>query len=164
MLYAICSPLDSAGLAPALALQAFQRMIARRQLDTTATDMLHGIHLTLAEALGRNRSPDGTARRQRLDAGVDHLRQRRREWPLCRGRAPGFTGRRASPSETHIDYNGEGRSLLRNRLRAAGSWYLHLRGETRIIAINFKGRARLCNPARDKCTRKPSEQLSIDEQ
>jgi Tfp pilus assembly protein FimT len=55
-----------------------------------------------------------------------------------------------APSEIYIAYNGEGRSTRRNRLSLAGHWLLYSKPETRAIAINNQGRARICNPTTDK--------------
>ena len=175
-LFELITVLIIAGLALTLALTSFQGMIARRQLDTAATEMLHAIHLTRAEALGSNRTvqmaplddSDWTLGWRIYASAGENGPYAEGDRLISQAAAPAagirIESHTGDPSKTYIAYNGEGRSVRRNRLRAAGSWHLHLRGETRIIAINFQGRARLCNPARAKCTRKPSEQLFIDEQ
>lgn len=158
-----------AGLALTLALPAFQGMIARRQLNTAAIDMLHAIHLTRAEALGRNRvvqmaplDDSDWALGWRIYASAGESGPYREGDRLILQSAAPPAGLRIeshtnAPSASYIAYNGEGRSVLRNRLRLAGSWHLHLHGETRIVAINIQGRARLCDPAHAKCSRKQAD-------
>jgi type IV fimbrial biogenesis protein FimT len=158
-----------AGLALTLALPAFQGMTERQQLNTAAIDMLHAIQLTRSEALRRKRTvqmaplddADWTLG-WRIYASVGENGPYRDgdQLILQRSAPPGgieIESHTSSPSEIQIAYNGGGRSVRRNRMGLAGSWRLRLKQETRIIAINILGRARICDPARDRgrCDWKP---------
>lgn len=151
-----------AGLALALALPGFQGMIDRRQLNAAAVDMLHAIHLTRSEALRRNRTVQlaplddadwAGGWRIYASAGGNGPYRAGDRLILQRAALPAgiqVESHTASPSDIQIAYNGEGRSVRRSRMRLSGSWHLRLKQETRIIAINFQGRARICDPARDR--------------
>jgi type IV fimbrial biogenesis protein FimT len=151
-----------AGLAVTLALPGFRQLIHRQQLVTASNALFHAIQSTRTEAIRRNRivqlaplddadwasgwriyvSATGTgyyrkgdklvARHDRLPAGLR------------------IESHSSDPSQIYIAYNGGGHSTSRNRRGLSGHWQLHLKQESRIILINFQGRARICNPATDK--------------
>ncbi|HEY4316243.1 MAG TPA: GspH/FimT family pseudopilin [Herbaspirillum sp.] len=156
-----------AGLALTLAIPAFQEMTGRQQLNTAAADLLHAIQLTRSEALRRNR----TVRLAPLDdadwtqgwriyvgSGESGPYRDGDRLILQRTALPAglrIENRSGAPPEIHIAYNGGGRSVRRNGMRLANSWYLRWKEETRIIVVNAQGRVRICDPARDhgRCER-----------
>jgi type IV fimbrial biogenesis protein FimT len=151
-----------AGLALTLALPAFQGMAARHQLNTVAADMLHAIQLARSEALRRNHTVqmapldnDDWTQGWRIYVGAGEIGPYRDGDRLIFQRAALPAGVRiesnaGAPSEIHIAYNGGGRSVRPNGLRLAISWNLHLKRESRYIAINSQGRVRLCDLVRDR--------------
>jgi type IV fimbrial biogenesis protein FimT len=151
-----------AGLALAFGIPGFQQLMGRQQLNIAATDLFHAIQLTRTEAIQRGRivqlTPlDGADWTQgwRIYVGGNENPGYRDGDPLILQRGPLPAGihidsRRGNPSEIYIAYNGEGHSIRRNGSGLSGSWRLRLKQETRIILINFQGRARLCDPARDR--------------
>jgi type IV fimbrial biogenesis protein FimT len=165
-----------AGLVLTLALPGFQQLIRRQQLLTTTNALFQAIQLTRTEAIRRNRivqlAPlDDTdwAQGWRIyvgadaDANADPDGNATQTEPgryrpgdsviLHRNALPAgllIENHSGDPSEIYIAYNGEGRSVRRNRLSLAGHWLLYSAPETRVIVINNQGRARICNPVTDK--------------
>jgi type IV fimbrial biogenesis protein FimT len=151
-----------AGLAVTLALPSFRQLILRQQLRTATHALFYAIQLTRSEAVRRNRIVQLAPLDERdwaqgwriyVSAAAtgpyrDGDRVLLQRQPLPAGiRIDSHTG---APSEIYIAYNGGGRSIRRNRSTLAGNWQLHAKQETRIIIINFQGRARICNPATDR--------------
>jgi type IV fimbrial biogenesis protein FimT len=150
-----------AGLALGFGIPGFQQLMGRQQLNIAATDLFHAIQLTRSEAIQRGRvvqlrpldDADWT-QGWRIYAGKNRNASYRDGDPLIlqRGALPAgiqLDKRAGDPPEIYIAYNGEGHSIRRNGSRLSDSWRLRLKQETRIILINFQGRARLCDPARD---------------
>jgi type IV fimbrial biogenesis protein FimT len=155
-----------AGIALTLALPGFQQLIRHQQLITTANGLFYAIQLTRTEAIRRNRivqlaplDDADWAKGWRIylnDAENNVKAGRYRDGDriiLQHSALPAgihIESHPRAPSEIYIAYNGGGRSTRRNRGPLAGSWHVHLKQETRIIAINFQGRARICDPTQDR--------------
>ena len=151
-----------AGAALTLALPGFQQLIRRQQLITATNDLFYAIQRTRTEAVRRNRTvqlaplDDGDwAQGWRIYVSAAETGRYRDGDRVLLNHAPLPAGLRAEShagdaSEIYIAYNGGGRSTRRNRRVLSGSWRLHSKQETRIIFINFQGRARICNPATDR--------------
>lgn len=153
-----------AGLAVTLALPGFQQLIHRQQLITTTNALFHAIQLTRTEAIRRNRIVQlaplddtdwaGGWRIYISATGTEAGRYRKGDKIVARHDRPPadlhIENDFGDPSEIYIAYNGGGRSTRRNRRGLSGHLHLHLKQESRVIVINFQGRARICNPATDK--------------
>jgi len=150
-----------AGIALTLALPGYQQLIRRQQLTGAVNAMFYAIQLTRTEAIRRNRivqlapldDRDWTGGWRVYISAAANAPYRTGDQVIFHSaslpaglRVESVTG---NPSEIYIAYNGGGRATHRNRSGLAGHWQWQLDNETRIIAINFQGRARMCNPARD---------------
>jgi type IV fimbrial biogenesis protein FimT len=157
-----------AGVMLTLALPRFQQLIRRQQLVTSTNALFYAVQLTRAEAVRRNRTvqlapldDSDWAQGWRIYASAaatgryregDHL-------ILEHGVLPDgvrVDNHSGDTSEIYIAYNGGGRSTRRRGGgQLAGSWRVHAQQESRVIVINFQGRARICNPATDSKHCKP---------
>ncbi|WP_343583039.1 GspH/FimT family pseudopilin [Herbaspirillum sp.] len=131
-----------AGILLAAGAPALQNFIAEQQLIGAANAFFHGASLTRAEALrqgGRAEMTPADGRDWnsgwRIQAGQRTVMT---QPPLPPGIAVAYTQGGAV-----VAFHPSGQPLTR------GSWYFSAGGMTRVVIINFIGRVRICNPARD---------------
>ena len=144
-----------------LAAPGLQRSIQRQQLAASANALYYAIQFTRAEAIRRNITVRLAPRnlvnwergwRVHIDAGGrGHYRSGDRVLLTHPALPPGI-----AISGGSIAYNGLGQSIRGSGGKLAGTWRMErierINGiaESRHIKLNFQGRPRLCNPARDR--------------
>jgi len=157
----------------ALAAPDLRDLVRRQQLKAASADLLAAVGLARAQALARGQTVivlardaaegggDGWAAGWRVFADRDGDGRPGAGDPIIAEHGPLAAGTRSAsafstPAATpYIAYNGAGRGCGRTHGAAArwGTLSLFHGGATRRITINMLGRARLCDPARDRsCT------------
>jgi type IV fimbrial biogenesis protein FimT len=144
-----------------------RELIRAQQLKTATGDLFAAIGMARAQALARGeivtvlpKGEGGADWRRGWTVFVDSDGDRRpgpgdtilaEHGPLAQGMAVGFSFTSPAPP-FYIAYNGAGRSCRDSNPAAAryGTLSLFHGGGIRRIKINMLGRARSCNPARDK--------------
>lgn len=144
---------------------AMSQLIRRYQMSTTVSDFYTSLQLARSEAIRRGAridlmpaadGGDWTAGWKVLqDKNGNRRADEGDEIIFLHGPAPkGMTIRDgfAGSAPYYFAYNGSGYGRTHNSSQAAraGSWTFQLGEEKRKIIINFTGRPRLCDPAKDK--------------
>ena len=142
-------------------------LVRAQQLRTASGELYGAIQLTRAQAIARNErvklapsDPDGFDWSRGWTVFVDRNDDRRPDGgdtilavrpPLPAGLVVGYSFTSPAPPQ-YIAYNGAGRSCSDTNSAASrpGTLSLFHGGQIRRIKINMLGRARLCNPARER--------------
>lgn len=131
-----------ASLLLAAGVPALQQAAAEQRLVAAANQFFHGVSLARAQALrharrAEMRPSDGLhwERGWQIEVGQRVLR---REPALPTGISVAHTA-----GGEVLGYQPNGQPLTR------GSWHFSSDGRSRVVVINFLGRARVCNPARE---------------
>lgn len=143
---------------------SLRETLDQHRLRAAGSDLLAAVQMTRVEALGRGRTvtlaADGGDWRRGWSIYVDANGNGRRdsdEPPIAsHGALPAGATLRArfteGPVLPAILYNAAGRSCKASNHRAAnfGTLALQLGEQQRNLIINMQGRARLCDPARER--------------
>jgi len=151
----------------ATAVPNLHQLVRAQQLRTASGELYGAIQLTRAQAIARNErvklapnDPDGFDWSRGWTVFVDRNDDRRPNDgdtilavrpPLPAGLVVGYSFTSPAPPQ-YIAYNGAGRSCSDTNSAASrlGTLSLFHGGQIRRIKINMLGRARLCNPARER--------------
>jgi type IV fimbrial biogenesis protein FimT len=119
-----------------------QNFVAEQQLIGAGNAFLHGASLTRAEALRHGR---------RADMVPADGRDWKNGWRIEVGKREVMT-QPSLPPGIAVAYTRGGEAVAfqaSGQPGTKGSWYFSAAGMTRVVIINFLGRVRVCNPARD---------------
>jgi type IV fimbrial biogenesis protein FimT len=137
-----------AAIAVTTALPGLRDFLAAQQLISASNAFLHAIHQTRSEAMQRN---------DRMQMSPLDGKDWRSGWRIHapeNGALPAaiVSQHDALPSGLAISYTGGGQIIgyqENGQPARSGSWHFSLSGQSRVIYINFLGRARICDPQRD---------------
>lgn len=136
-----------AGILLAAGVPALQNFIAEQQLIGAANAFYHSVNLTRSEALRHGR---------RADMLPSDGRDWKNGWRIETGQRIVMT-QSPLPPGIAVAYTQKGETVAfqpRGQPATKGSWHFSAGGATRVVRINFLGRVRVCNPARDSsCSR-----------
>jgi len=135
-----------------LAGPAFNQLIQQLRLSTASTELLAALHFTRTEAIRRNGLVDMVAIQGDWKNGwiISNAENQQIMIHAALHRDVSISAKFTDGTQ-HIAYNGAGRSRGKSSTASqSGHIYLSLGDNARLISVNFLGRARTCNPARDK--------------
>lgn len=121
---------------------ALRNFIAGQQLTGAANAFFHGASLARTEALRHGRRADMTPADGRDWASGWRIEVGKREVTTHSALPPGIAVTYTRDGET-VAFRPNGQPVTK------GSWHFSAAGMRRVVVINFLGRVRVCNPARD---------------
>jgi len=154
------------GIALSIGIPSFHGMIQSQRLTTATNALFMSVNLARSEAIHRGTRvdlvpKDGLAWNKGWVVFIDENNNQRpdahetiiyshdavdREMRIT----PSFTDSKVQ----YIAYNGTGRTRTNasSQTSQSGNWLLELGSQSRKIVINFLGRPRVCNPAKEAAT------------
>ncbi|MET3109056.1 type IV fimbrial biogenesis protein FimT [Oxalobacteraceae bacterium GrIS 1.18] len=136
-----------------LAIPSFASFIQQIRLSTVTNELHAAIKFTRTEAIKRNGKVDLIALNEDWKNGWVVTSAENEQIMTHEALHTDFeVNGRFSDGKQHIAYNGTGHSRRNNSSYAAQSGHIHisLGDHSRLVVINFLGRARVCNPATDR--------------
>lgn len=148
----------------AIGVPSFHAMLQNQKLTATANALFMSVNLARSEAIHRGTrvdlvpAGDGSTWRSGWVIFIDENHDQRPDHneTILYMHAAVDTDMRITPRFTdskvqYIAFNGSGRTRTNanSQTSQSGNWLLELGSQSRKVVINFLGRPRVCNPARE---------------